>query len=944
MPIVFGGSIVGALSVQSTAINAYNEEDLELIETSAVYLGARIHDEDQHAQRAELRVLATHDALTGLGNRRAFDDAIATECLRTRAAGETFNLLMIDIDYFKPFNDAYGHVAGDACLRQIAHALQSSLSYNEGIVARFGGEEFAVILKTGDRQHAIGIAETLCAAVRALAIPHQGSSLGYVTISIGVGSVTADPGCDPRVLILNADACLYEAKDAGRNRVGARGYRSPSPPALPRFIERNNLPIPQTSFIGRQPDIDEIETAMNAHQLVTIVGAGGAGKTRTALEVARRSVGRFPDGVWFVDLCAVSSEDAVAQAIANAVLPRSERIVSIERLAELLRDHRLLIVLDNCEHVIAACARILAAILVRAPGVAVLATSRENLAISGERVYRLPALSEQDGISLLLERARSAGIAEMPPQSRGVAERIVGALDGLPMAIELAAARLVMLSPDELLLRLTNRLEALRTTSREIPVRQQTLGALLDWSYNLLPENERTIFTRLAIFVGGWTLATAALVCGDHEFSLDAIEGALSGLVRKSLVVVDERSATRRFYFLSTTADYARALLKESGEFGEVALRHTECFAAMARERTGQKRSLPYVDWLRLQRDDLENYHAALGHALSTANYNLAVDILRSLGGLMLSSQMFEDISSPLRKALKDTTLPNATQGWLLLGFAELAQAKSPGDALEAARRSYDLFTQCNDEKSAAYALWMLASAQLRVDGAIDNALHGPLQSCLMTVRQYGDRHLSVGLLRHIAYIRSEAGRFSEARAALREAAEIIDRTDVGVLAALLGSSAREEFRSGNFREAVTLWRRASALVEESLSAYASLCRLNAGLGELMLGDTESASTLLREGFADLEKAGHAFGIAIAFDYFALLAQKQRDPVRAARLAGFAARSFEAGPRRDSLGQAMFDELIEQLRKELGPDTFEREWSRGRMLDLSEASALATLE
>ena len=942
VPIVFGGSIVGALSVQSTAVNAYNEEDLELIETSAVYLGARIHDEDQHAQRAELRALATHDALTGLGNRRAFDEAIATQCRRTLAIEETFNLLMIDIDYFKPFNDAYGHVAGDACLRQISHALQSSLSHNEGLVTRFGGEEFAVILNTGDMQHAIHIAEAFCAAVRALAIPHQGSSLGYVTISIGVGSLTDDAGCDPRMLILNADACLYEAKDAGRNRVVARGYRAPSPTALPRFIERNNLPVPQTSFIGRQAAIEEIESAMNAHQLVTIVGAGGAGKTRTALEVARRSIGRFPDGVWFVDLCTVLRGDAVAQAVANAVLPRSERIVNSERLVELLRENRLLIVLDNCEHVIDACARLIAAILVRAPGVAVLATSRENLAISGERVYRLPALSEQDGISLLLERARSAGIVMIPSQNLAVAERIVGALDGLPMAIELAAARLVMLSPDELLLRLTDRLEALRSTSREIPQRQQTLGALLDWSYNLLPENERTIFTRLAIFDGSWTLATAALVCGDHEFALDAVEGALSALVRKSLVVVNEQSTKRRFHFLDTTADYAQALLKESVAFDAVASRHAECFAALARERIGQKRSLHYVDWLRLQRDDLENYHAALRHALSTGCYNLAVDIVRSLGGLMLFSQSFEDISLQLRKVIRDTTLSKETQGWLLLGFAELAQTKNPGDALEASRRAYDLFTQCNDGTSAAYALWMLASTQLRVDGGIDEALHGPLQSCLMTVRKYGDRHLSVGLLRHIAYIRSEVGRFSDARAALREAAEIIDRTDVGVLAALLGSSAREEFRSGNFSEAVTLWRRASALVEESLSPYASLCRLNAGLGALMLGDTESASILLREGFASLEKTGHIFGIALAFDYFALLAHKQRDPVRAAQLAGFAARSFEAGPRRDSLGQAMFDELIDQLRKELGLDAFEREWSRGRMLDLSEASPLVS--
>ena len=567
-----------------------------------------------------------------------------------------------------------------------------------------------------------------------------------------------------------------------------------------------------------------------------------------------------------------------------------------------------------------------------------LATSREALAIDGESVYRLSALERDDGVELFVERARSVGAAELSHDDRGIVEQIVAQLDGLPMATELAAARLVMLSPQELLERLSDRFSALRTRSRDAPVRQQTLEALLDWSYQLLSEREQRVFRRLAVFAGGWTLRAAPAVCGDETISGDDVCGAVESLLAKSLVAVDEYPGSRRFRFLDTTRDYAAALLRRSDEEERLAAAHARYFSETARDRLGVKTETPYQQWSQLQRAEVENYRTALRYALaSSREYALAANILRSLGGLLLETEAFDEFCDRIRVAAGSEEVKADVQAPFWLALSELLRLKQPAESLFAAQRAVDLFTRGGDDYNAAYAIWLLAGAQLRARGALDAAIEPLLARALATARARGDRHLCVGLLRHVAFLRSENGRHAEAREALREAAETIDRTDVGVLAALIGSSAREEFRAENVVEAVRLWRQAAQLIEESRPAYASLCRINAGFGELLLGNHGSARLLLQDGLEGVHTTGHRFGVALAFDYFARLARETGDLQRSARIAGYAQLCFERGPRRESISQRLFDELVEDLRRRLGAESFDFEWGRGRFMSIDDA-------
>ena len=322
----------------------------------------------------------------------------------------------------------------------------------------------------------------------------------------------------------------------------------------------HNLPSQVTSFVGRESDLDEVERVLDDSRLLTLAGPGGVGKTRLALQAAGRMLNRFPDGVWFVELAAVSNPELVAHEFAAVLHAPALPGTSVEgTVVGSLAHKRALLIVDNCEHVLAPVAALVDAVLQRAPQVRVLATSRQPLDISGEAVRRIASLDVPparaqlaldevrafDALRLFEDRARAAAGFTLTAHNAGDVAQICRSLDGIPLAIELAAPKLSLLSPAQLASRLNERMRLLTGGNRMALRRQQTLRSLIDWSHDLLDERERTLFRMLASFSGGWTLEAAESVCGDAS---DVLE-TLGALVEKSLVVVDASGDERRYRF-----------------------------------------------------------------------------------------------------------------------------------------------------------------------------------------------------------------------------------------------------------------------------------------------------------------------------------------------------------------------------------------------------------
>ncbi|HWZ71975.1 MAG TPA: winged helix-turn-helix domain-containing protein, partial [Casimicrobiaceae bacterium] len=363
---------------------------------------------------------------------------------------------------------------------------------------------------------------------------------------------------------------------------------------------RHNLPYQLTSFIGREQEIAQLEELVAANRLVTLTGASGAGKTRLAIQVASQLVDRFADGIWLVELAALSDPQLVPQAVAKALEVKEQPARPVlETLGDYLASKKLLLVLDNVEHLLDACVRMVDEILRRCRDVAVLVTSRERLAMAGELTYRVPSLTVPgprdnvvpdallgyDGVRLFVDRARllRPGFSVTAENAASLAS-ICYRLDGIPLAIELAAPRLRSMSVEELSQGLDQRFALLTDSSRAALPRHRTLRSMIDWSYDLLREPEKLFLRRLSVFVGGWTSAAAQEVCAgegiEHRDGLDL----LTSLADKSLVATEQEDAQTRYRLLETVRQYARDRLEDSGGSAAVRLRHRDYYLALAEE------------------------------------------------------------------------------------------------------------------------------------------------------------------------------------------------------------------------------------------------------------------------------------------------------------------------------------------------------------------------
>ena len=348
-----------------------------------------------------------------------------------------------------------------------------------------------------------------------------------------------------------------------------------------------NLPQPAAAWFGPEAFLHRLASELPARRLLTVTGTGGIGKSRLALEVASRASHAFADGAWIVELGPITDPGAVVMEVASTFcLQPQPGLTPAEAMVDLLRDRNLLLVLDNCEHVLEPVASLVRDILARCPQVTIVATSREPIVVAGERVLSVPLLATRDGVELFCDRATAVADAiEFPEGDRRVIASICQRLDGIPLAIELAACRARSLSVAEILARLDDRFRLLTGGRRGELEHHQTLRATLTWSYQLLSQPERELFERLSVFPGGFDLAAAESVCGDDTLDESRIIDLADSLVAKSMLVADRREVGTRYRLLESLREYAQERRNERSDGSEIRHRHLEHYLSVGASR-----------------------------------------------------------------------------------------------------------------------------------------------------------------------------------------------------------------------------------------------------------------------------------------------------------------------------------------------------------------------
>jgi predicted ATPase len=717
---------------------------------------------------------------------------------------------------------------------------------------------------------------------------------------------------------------------------------------------RHNLPWQPTSFIGRAREIRELSDLIAQQRLVTITGSGGTGKTRTALEVASRFSPPC-DGIWFVDLAAINDGAFLVGRVAAALdVPLPEREDVTSALLESIKDRNLLLVLDNCEHVIHAARRLADAILRACPQIALLATSRERLGIAGEQTYQLSPLpvpgaavtTAAEGrcyaaFELFAQRATTAqyGI-EFSGQRFEAAADICRRLDGIALAIELAATRLPVLGLDELRRQLAEHFRVISGGSACLPGRQQTLDATIAWSYDLLEERERVVFRRLAIFVNGWSLEAAAAVCADASLEQSAVLDALFSLVEKSLAVVDLDADTPRYSFFESTRAYALEKLVACGEHAVVALRHARWMAVFADRAHDDFFVTPRSRWGAIVVPELDNALAALEWAHAPGgDAVLGAVIAGSLTGLWLVVGLPAYGRRYVNASIErlDAREHPALVARLLLAQSQFLRGAAIEDAL---KRAVSLVERSDDRRILARCYVYLAYTQLRM-GKYPQAEEAS-DKAAMLLREEGLQNSPFysRLLTDRSILFRSQGRLDEAHAALAEGLHLATALQDDWLIALCQSLLAEiEFTNGDPLRAVALGeealRGARRVRQETFFLLSNLACYHLAAGEI-----EAVEAYAREA-VDLSRSNlHDVGAVV--QHLAAVAALRGEATRAARLLGYSNAYYErVGCLRDATDQIGFDILMRSLREQLREDDIAALAAQGAQLSRDAAVAEA---
>ena len=725
---------------------------------------------------------------------------------------------------------------------------------------------------------------------------------------------------------------------------------------------KHNLPYQLTSFIGREQEIAQLEELVTANRLVTLTGAGGAGKTRLAIEVARRLVDAFPDGVWLVELAALSDPRLVPQAVAQAlgVKEQPTRPV-IETLSDHLASKKLLLVLDNVEHQLDACVRLVDELLRRCRDVTVLVTSRERLGMAGELTYRVPSLtvpgtsetltpeavSRYEGVRLFVDRAKlGRSDFHVTTENAFAVASICARLDGMPLAIELAAARLRSMSVDELNGRLDQRFALLTDGSRTALPRHRTLRSTIDWSYDLLHEPEKLFLQRLSVFAGGWTLAAAEEVCAGEGIEHSDILDLLSSLVDKSLVVPDQGDAQTRYRLLETVRQYARDRLEDTGGSAAVRVRHRDYYLALAEEANPKLKSAEQAEWLRRLEEEHENLRAGLEWSLVETGSKAGLRLCGALQRFWWTHGHLAEGRQWCTRVLCKAGAEERTRerAHVLNGAGVLAYHQGDYPAAKVLHEeSLAIRRELDDRHGIAGSLSNLGYALLNQgDYPAARAL---LEESLAISRELGNPHSIALALSNLGHVAINQGDYPAARALLEESLaisrELGNPYSIALALSNLGHAALDQ---GDHPAARALLEEGLAIRRDLGDRFSIATSLsNLGLVALHQGDYPAARAMIGESLAIRRELGDQFGIPASLEGLAAVVASQRDSMRAARIWGAAEQlRAQIGTPRPPSEQSDHERRVAAARIASKDDAaFHSAWQEGRGLTLDQAIDLA---
>ena len=685
----------------------------------------------------------------------------------------------------------------------------------------------------------------------------------------------------------------------------------------------NNLPAQMSSFVGREVEVAEIAALIDQHRLVTLVGSGGVGKTRLSLHVAADRIDDFRDGVWFVELAPLTQGDFIPTTVASALgmkLPSEGDLV--ESLARALKSKDLLLVIDNCEHLIEPAARVISTILHAAPKIKVLASSRQALGVAGEATYHVPTLDVPTGVALFVERARATSSTfTLTDENAPTVAEICQRLDGIPLAIELAAARVKVLSIPNLAHRLNERFRILTGGGRDVLPRQQTLRALIDWSYDLLTPQEQLLFARLGVFAGGFGLDAATNICGGEGLDESDILDLLSSLTDKSLVVADTAGEQERYDLLESTRAYALEKLTAAGEHEQLARRHAEYFRDQVLSAEERRSTGSTAAWVASVELELDNDRTALEWALTRGNDAvLGGAIAGALIGLWTNAGLTVEgrywIALALERVNEAEQPQIAARLWFALSGLSSGQRKH-----DAAQQAMQLYGSAGDARGAARAQNSLAYALYQM-GRLDEA-KAAIEQALTTARACGDAFSVANCLSYQAAITRVRGEFGAARELFAQAlaAHKALGNESGT-AMVLGNMAEMEFADGHPEQALHAGSEALEICVRAKNAMnIANGYINSAAYRIALGDLGAARNSAREGLRLARQVRNEPGIATALQHFALLAALGGDLQNGAQLLGYVDAQYAAlGMQRESTEQWGYDKLMTALREALSAD------------------------
>ncbi len=719
----------------------------------------------------------------------------------------------------------------------------------------------------------------------------------------------------------------------------------------------HNLPRPVTSFVPREGDVAEVRARLAKYRIVTLVGSGGSGKTRLAIEVGAALLDEYPDGVWIAELAPLEDPLLVAETVCSTIgVPVQGSRSATDSAAGYLRQKKALLILDNCEHLVEAAARLAEELVLGCPSLLLLATSREPLGIDGESTYRVPSLSfpsRTEGITaaealgyravrLFVERATATvdGFSLSDANAPAVAN-ICKHLDGIPMAIELAVPQLRMMPAQGLASRLHDRFLLLVRGSRTALPRHQTLRTLFDWSYNLLTEGEKTLLRRLSVFAGGWTADSAAWVASGGPVEEGSVFDLLSCLMDKSLVVPDFSGSEPRYKYLETVRQYAFDKLRESGERGrrrrlaEYLIRHyAEAGAAWP--------TTPTAAWLAKYEPELDNLRASLDWAFGPeGDAKLGVELtshsVRIWDELSLLPERERWFATALDRIDEDT--PSSTAARLWLGRTSNS-AHGDRTNFEPARRAAELFRTAGDPHGLGEAL---AKAGAALETPTTTAEARPfLDEALQVLRPLGQSKHLASCLRSMAVAEYFVQDFAAARPLIAQSAAVA-RTlgDTRGVAAAQVASAELEFAAGAVDTAIEQIR---AMID---SGHHNLRLLALGYGNLAsyllaAGRVGEAKLAALAGLREARALGWRAAVVRIVEHLSLVAILSGETEAAARLLGYGVAFYATGTAsREFTELASYDRVVAELEHRLPQDRVTALMAEGAALSEDQAAEMA---